>query len=121
MRGKTDKELELCRRSLNLIERIIPEWHENPSNEEISRLTQDLRAFFAEEDKREQSPEEGEADWKDMTFREFIKDITKEMEENNWDMDKEVVFNTCDDLGLYYLSIYERDGKICIDVGDEDE
>lgn len=118
MRGKTDKELELCRRSLNLIERFIPEWYENPSNEEISRLTRDLRAFFAEEDgdKREQSPEE-----KEMTFGEFVRDITREMEKNGWDEDKPILFNTCDSLDLYYLSIYERDGKICIDVGDEDD
>ena len=58
---------------------------------------------------------------KPMTFRGFIKEMMKEMEKNGWDMDKEVAFNTCDDLGLYYLSIYERDGKICIDIGDEDE
>ncbi len=117
MRGKTDKELELCRRSLNLIERIIPEWHEDPSDEEISRLTQDLRAFFAEEEanKKEENPE-----WKEMTLKEFIEDITKEMKENNWG-DKEIEFNTSDNLGLYYLSIYENDGRISIDIGDEDE
>ncbi len=56
---------------------------------------------------------------KPMTFREFIESMLDEVDEN--DMDKVVEFNTSDRLGLFYLSIYEEDGKICIDIGEDDE
>ena len=56
-----------------------------------------------------------------MKLHEFIKDITKEMEENKW-QDKEVEFCTIDSSDLLYLSIYgSDDNKVCIDVGTEED
>lgn len=55
-----------------------------------------------------------------VTLSEFIRDITKEMKENNW-QDKPLAFNTVNDLGLHWLSIYDRDDGVCMDVGTGDE
>ena len=56
-----------------------------------------------------------------MKLHEFIKDITKEMEENKW-QDREVEFCTIDSSDLLYLSIYDLDNnKVCIDVGTEED
>lgn len=59
-----------------------------------------------------------------MTLSEFVKDLTKEMEENEW-QNIEIEFCTVGRDGLQYLSIYDTDdNKIAIDVGaegDDDE
>ena len=62
-----------------------------------------------------------------MTFSEFIKQIMEdlilnspEMKEENW-QDMPLAFNTENSLGLHYLSIYERDGVINLDVGTGEE
>ncbi len=62
-----------------------------------------------------------------IKFSDFIKHLEKdlicnspEMEGKNW-QDKPLVFNTENRLGLHYLSIYERDGAINIDIGTCDD
>lgn len=52
-----------------------------------------------------------------MTLDEFVKDLTREMEENEGWRDKEIEFCTIDGGGLEYLSIYDLDDTVCIDVG----
>jgi len=56
-----------------------------------------------------------------MTLKEFVKDIQKEMKENPDWADREIEFCTIDGGGLLYLSIYDREDKVCIDVGTEED
>ena len=54
-----------------------------------------------------------------MKASEFLKDLTKEIEENGWG-DLEIEFYTGPFGGpLYWLSVYEEDGVLCMDIGDE--
>ncbi len=66
--------------------------------------------------------EEEDADIDDfrLTLSEFIKQITKEMAENNW-YDKPLAFNTENRFGLHWLSLYDRDDGVCMDIGTGDE
>ncbi len=54
-----------------------------------------------------------------MILHEFVEDITREIKENPDYGDKEIEFCTIDGGGLEYLSIYDVDDGICIDVGTE--
>jgi len=59
-----------------------------------------------------------------MTFAEFVKDLTEELKANKDWAEKKVEFCTIDRNGLGYLSIYDLDDTVCIDVGtgeDSDE
>jgi len=54
-----------------------------------------------------------------MNFKDFVEDLTRELKENkNW-AKKEVEFCTIDGGGLEYLSVYDSDDTVCIDVGTE--
>ncbi len=56
-----------------------------------------------------------------MTLNEFVKDLTEEMKENEW-QDKEIEFCTVYRDSLSYLSIYAGDdNKVLIDVGTEED
>ncbi len=55
-----------------------------------------------------------------ITLSEFVKQVVKEMEENNW-QGKPLAFNTANRLGLHWLSISEIDGVINVDIGTGDE
>lgn len=56
-----------------------------------------------------------------MKLKDFIKDLTKEMENNNW-QNMSVKFSTSDRDGLDWLSIYPDDDQtVIIDVGSEGE
>ena len=55
-----------------------------------------------------------------MTVSEFVKQITKEMEENNW-QNKPILFNTSDRSNMHWLSVYESEGIVHMDVGDDGE
>lgn len=54
-----------------------------------------------------------------ITFAEFIAELTKELNENEDWGDKELEFSTINRDGLEFLSVYDTDSGICIDVGTE--
>jgi len=63
-----------------------------------------------------------------MTLYEFVSDLTSEAANTVIRKRKEtklgdlpVVFNTGSRFGLYYLSIYEHNGEVNIDIGEEGE
>lgn len=58
---------------------------------------------------------------KGMILNEFIKDLKDEVKNNPKLGKLEVTFETSDREGLKYLSIYEDEGKVCIDIGEKDE
>lgn len=60
-----------------------------------------------------------------MTLKEFVNDVSKEMEENGWE-DLPLEFCTSDRSQMHYLSIYDVDNKdntksIVLDIGDAGE
>ena len=58
-----------------------------------------------------------------ITLSEFMKQIVEEIEENKDDdwQNKPLAFNTEDRHSLHWLSMYESDGVIQMDVGTGDE
>jgi len=56
-----------------------------------------------------------------MNFEEFVEDLTRELKENKDWAKKKVEFCTIDGGGLEYLSVYDLDDTICIDVGTEED
>jgi hypothetical protein len=57
-----------------------------------------------------------------FTLKEFIDDLTDEMESHKEWSNKSIKFQTANRQDLEYLSIYEDgDGDICIDIGEADE
>jgi len=61
--------------------------------------------------------------WDEMTFKEFVEDLSKVLENHPEWADKPLEFCTIDRSGLLYLSVYDSDdGKtIQIDVGTEED
>ncbi len=51
-----------------------------------------------------------------MKLKEFIRDLTEEMEGNKW-QNKTIEFDTIDRGGLSFLSVYKEGKKIHIDIG----
>jgi len=87
---------------------ILNDWEQSeknqPANEKIKRY-------------REKSPAKSPA----MSFGDFVEDLTRELKENKDWAKKKVEFCTIDGGGLEYLSVYDLDDTICIDVGTEED
>ena len=56
-----------------------------------------------------------------MNFEDFVKDLTRELKENKSWAKKKVEFCTIGGDVLEYLSIYDLDNTVCIDVGTEED
>jgi len=56
-----------------------------------------------------------------MNFGDFVKDLTEELKANKGWAKKKVEFCTINGGGLEYLSVYGEGGKVCIDVGTEED
>lgn len=56
-----------------------------------------------------------------MTFTEFAEMCMKSLEDNKVWGEKEVRFVAIDRNGLEYLSVYDVDDTVCIDVGTEED